>query len=192
MSWKGEAWTVCWFKGGLGKKEGGGGFLRGCWYPNAHYGQNGPGLHFTGNNGKTIVASFLSAILQIKLCHRIRTIMVLGLDTIYMNLVSKCYQEFRRYPAQSIHRWKLYLICDENFKNNIICSTCGKFHELLIHLLTNQAVPLKSSQGNLQIRQCCLFWRIFQIKWKNCCLIWRMRAKLSYSITKTFLQSSNM
>ena len=29
-------WPVFWFKGGLGKKEGGGGF-EGDWYPNAHY-----------------------------------------------------------------------------------------------------------------------------------------------------------
>ena len=34
---KREAWTVCRFKGGLGKKEGGGVF-EGVWYPNAHYG----------------------------------------------------------------------------------------------------------------------------------------------------------
>ena len=33
---RGGAWTVCWFKGGLGKKEGGGVF-EGVWYPNAHY-----------------------------------------------------------------------------------------------------------------------------------------------------------
>ena len=31
------AWTVCRFKGGLGKKEGMV-FLRGGWYPDAHYG----------------------------------------------------------------------------------------------------------------------------------------------------------
>ena len=33
---KGGAWTVHRFKGGLGKKEGGGVF-EGGWYPNAHY-----------------------------------------------------------------------------------------------------------------------------------------------------------
>ena len=32
----GGVWTVCRFKGGLGKKEGGGVF-KGGWYPNAHY-----------------------------------------------------------------------------------------------------------------------------------------------------------
>ena len=32
-------WTVCKFKRGLGKKEGGGVFERG-WYPNAHYDNN--------------------------------------------------------------------------------------------------------------------------------------------------------
>ena len=31
------AWTVCRFKGGIGKKEGGGVFEGGDWYPNAHY-----------------------------------------------------------------------------------------------------------------------------------------------------------
>ena len=34
---KGGAWTVCWFKGGLARKRGGGVFLRGGWDPNAHY-----------------------------------------------------------------------------------------------------------------------------------------------------------
>ena len=34
---KGETWTVCQFKGGLARKRGGV-FLRGGWYPNAHYG----------------------------------------------------------------------------------------------------------------------------------------------------------
>ena len=36
---KSGAWTVCWFKGGLGNKEGGGVFERGGgrWYPNARY-----------------------------------------------------------------------------------------------------------------------------------------------------------
>ena len=34
---KGGAWTVCKFKGGLGKKEGDGVFEGGGWYPDAHY-----------------------------------------------------------------------------------------------------------------------------------------------------------
>ena len=35
---KGGAWTVCKFKGGLGKKERGGVFEEGRgWYPNTHY-----------------------------------------------------------------------------------------------------------------------------------------------------------
>ena len=33
---RGEAWTVCWFKGGLARKRGWC-FWEGGWYPNAHY-----------------------------------------------------------------------------------------------------------------------------------------------------------
>ena len=33
----GGAWTVCWFKGGLGKKEEDGVFEVGGWYPKAYY-----------------------------------------------------------------------------------------------------------------------------------------------------------
>ena len=36
IAWKVETWAVFWFKGGLGKKEGGGVF-EGVWYPNADY-----------------------------------------------------------------------------------------------------------------------------------------------------------
>ena len=44
----GGTWTVCWFKGGLGQKEGGGVFEGGGgeggggWDPNAHYDSNLP------------------------------------------------------------------------------------------------------------------------------------------------------
>ena len=34
---KGGAWTVCRFKGGAGKKEGGGAIEGRDWYPNAYY-----------------------------------------------------------------------------------------------------------------------------------------------------------
>ena len=49
--------TVCLFQGGLGKKEGGGVFERGGWYPNAHY--------VGGVLYKGIVSNFASNIKRI-------------------------------------------------------------------------------------------------------------------------------